>query len=160
MQLSILRAAAIAAGVAMLLAACERKPDATSPAKADAPKQEAKSAPAAPTDREVKITEIRPSGASLKAGEAVRLAVYGTYKLPEQGGNLGVVVQDGKSTMITSKLIPVKGGSGTFEQELEFKVPATDRVTVNVPLYLKDETTSVMVATHEFKVGDGKSAGK
>jgi hypothetical protein len=150
MHVSIGRSAALAVCLVLVASGCGRKQEAAPPP--EAPKAEVKAAPAAPTDREVKVTEIRPNTPSLKSGETVRLALYGTYRLPEQGGNLGVVVQDAKSTMITSKLIPVKGGGGNFEQEVEFKVPATEKVTVNVPLYLKDETTSATVATHEFKV--------
>jgi hypothetical protein len=46
----------------------------------------------------------------------------------------------------------VEAGSGTFVGELEFKVPATDRVTVLVPLYAKGENKSSTIATHQFAV--------
>jgi hypothetical protein len=46
----------------------------------------------------------------------------------------------------------VDGGSGTFVGELELKVPATDRVTLLVPLYAKGENKSSAVATHQFAV--------
>lgn len=152
-----LRAFALALTCAALLVACGKKED-PGAAKAPVAAGEAKTSvvPAPPTDREVKIMEVRPKIDALKVGDVVRLAIYGTYRVPEQGGNLGIVIQDGKGGLLSSKLVPVKGGSGNFEQEVEFKVPATDRVALNVPLYLKDETTSVTVATQEFKVAPAK----
>jgi hypothetical protein len=108
--------------------------------------------PTAPTDREIKITSIKPDGDTLKTGEMVKLAISAAYTLPAQGGGVGIVVQDSKNALIANKLTQVAGGSGTFAEEIEFKVPATERIVVHVPLYLKDETKSSTVATREFKV--------
>lgn len=113
----------------------------------------ATTAPAAsPNDREIKITSIKPDGDTLKTGETVKLAITAAYTLPSQGGNVGVVVQDAKNSLIANKLSQVAGGSGTVNEEIEFKVPATERIVVNVPLYVKDETKSATVATREFAV--------
>ena len=106
----------------------------------------------APTDREIKITSIKPDGGTLKTGETVKLAISAAYTLPAQGGGVGIVVQDSKNALIANKLTQVAGGSGTVAEEVEFKVPATERIVVHVPLYLKDETKSSTVASREFKV--------
>jgi hypothetical protein len=108
--------------------------------------------PVAPTDREIKITSIKPDGGTLKTGETVKLAISAAYTLPAQGGGVGIVVQDSKNALIANKLTQVAGGSGTVAEEIEFKVPATERIVVHVPLYLKDETKSSTVATREFTV--------
>ena len=108
--------------------------------------------PTAPTDREIKITSIKPDGGTLKTGETVKLAISAAYTLPAQGGGVGIVVQDSKNALIANKLTQVLGGSGTVAEEIEFKVPATERIVVHVPLYLRDETKSSTVASREFKV--------
>jgi len=108
--------------------------------------------PTSPTDREIKITSIKPDGDTLKAGETVKLAIGAAYTLPAQGGGVGIVVQDSKNALIANKLTQVAGGSGTVAEEIEFKVPSTERIVVHVPLYLKDETKSATVASREFKV--------
>lgn len=137
---------------AIALAGCSKK-DTPADKAATTAEPAATTAPAtAPTDREIKITSIKPDGDTLKTGEMVKLAISAAYTLPPQGGNVGVVVQDAKSGLIANKLSPVAGGSGTVNEEIEFKVPATERIVVNVPLYLKDETKSVTVAQREFAV--------
>ena len=108
--------------------------------------------PAASTDREIKITSIQPDNTSLIAGQTVKLTVSAAYTLPAQGGSVGIVVQDGKSGMVANKLNPVGGGSGTLSEAIEFKVPATDRVAVHVPLYVKDEKKSATVSSREYTV--------
>jgi type IV pilus biogenesis protein CpaD/CtpE len=139
---------------AMTLAGCGKK-DAT-PEKAATAAPPAKGTPVAPptapTDREIKITSIKPDGGTLKTGETVKLAISAAYTLPAQGGGVGIVVQDSKNALIANKLTQVAGGSGTVAEEIEFKVPATERIVVHVPLYLKDETKSSTVASREFKV--------
>jgi hypothetical protein len=89
---------------------------------------------------------------ALKAGDTVKIALSASYALPVQGGLIGLVAQDGKGALIVDKVTPVEGGSGTYVGELEFKVPATDRITVMVPLYAKGENKSSTVATHQFAV--------
>jgi hypothetical protein len=46
----------------------------------------------------------------------------------------------------------VAAGSGKFSEVVEFTVPATDRVIVHVPLYLKGESKSTTVALREYAV--------
>ena len=82
----------------------------------------------------------------------MKLTVSAAYTLPAQGGSVGIVVQDGKSGMVANKLKSVGGGSGTLSEEIEFKVPATDRVAVHVPLYVKDEKKSATVSSREYTV--------
>lgn len=144
-------ALAMVAGLA--LTACGKKdadkaaqapvPAATAPAPASAEK---------PKDRDIQITSLKPEGATLKPGQTVKLALELAYTLPADGGSVGVVVQDAKNAPIFNKLIPAAPGAGRLTEELEFKVPATDRVVVHVPLYVKGETRSSTVATHSFTV--------
>ena len=82
----------------------------------------------------------------------MKIALSASYTVPAQGGLIGIVAQDAKGTLIVDKLTPVEGGSGTFVGELEFKVPATDRVSILVPLYAKGENKSSTIATHQFAV--------
>lgn len=157
MQRQVLRLAGIAVVASVFaLTGCGKKDEAgSSKAEATAPPSTAKG-PATPktatSDREVKITSIQPDNTSLIAGQTVKLAVAVAYTLPPQGGNVGIVVQDAKSAFVANKLIPVKGGSGTISEEIEFKVPATDKVSIFVPLYVKDETKSVNVSSKEYTV--------
>lgn len=138
---------------AVVLAGCGKKePDAVAPKGAPPAASTTAAPPATPTDREIKITSIQPDNTSLIAGQTVKLAVSAAYTLPAQGGSVGIVVQDSKSGLVANKLTPVSGGSGTFSDEIEFKVPATDRVAVHVPLYVKDETKSATVSSREYTV--------
>jgi len=157
MRWRALRLAGIAvAASAFVLAGCGKKEEAgTSKAEPSAPAAPAKgpATPAAATsDREVKITSIQPDNTSLTAGQTVKLTVAAAYTLPPQGGNVGIVVQDSKKGLVANKLVPVKGGSGTINEEIEFKVPATDKVSIFVPLYIKDENKSVNVSSKEYTV--------
>ncbi len=143
----------ILAGTVVLAGCSKKEGDAVAPKAAPpAATTTAPPPPAAASDREIKITSIKPDGSTLVAGQTVKLAVSAAYTLPSQGGSVGIVVQDGKSALVANKLTPVSGGSGTFSDEIEFKVPATDRVTVHVPLYVKDETKSATVSSREFTV--------
>lgn len=146
--------AVLAVAGAVTLAGCGKKDAAPDKAATAAPP--AKGTPVvpavAPTDREIKITSIKPDGDTLKTGETVKLAISAAYTLPTQGGGVGIVVQDSKNALIANKLTQVAGGSGTVAEEIEFKVPATERIVVHVPLYLKGETKSSTVATREFTV--------
>lgn len=149
-QRSLRRVATVAAACVLLsLTACGKKeaaPDkAGQPAGDQAPK-------AAATDRDIKIVSIKPDVEALKAGETVKLALSVSYTLPAQGGMVGLVVQDAKGTQLADKLTPVEGGSGTFVGEIEFKVPATERLTLIVPLYVKNENKSSASTTREFAV--------
>ena len=150
-----LRAVAVLAVVgAVTLAGCGKKDAAPEKAATAAPPVAGTPVvpPTAPTDREIKITSIKPDGGTLKTGETVKLAISAAYTLPAQGGGVGIVVQDSKNALIANKLTQVAGGSGTVAEEIEFKVPVTERIVVHVPLYLKDETKSSTVASREFKV--------
>lgn len=143
-------ATAVVASALFAVAGCGKK-DAAPPPSAQ-PSAD-KAAPAAPaTDRAVKIISIKPEVDALKAGDTVKIALSASYTVPAQGGLIGIVAQDAKGTLIVDKLTPVEGGSGTFAGELEFKVPATDRVSLLVPLYAKGESKSSTVATHQFAV--------
>jgi len=145
---------ALAVVGAVALAGCGKKDAAPDKAATASPPVAGTSVvpPTAPTDREIKITSIKPDGGTLKTGETVKLAISAAYTLPAQGGGVGIVVQDSKNALIANKLTQVLGGSGTVAEEIEFKVPATERIVVHVPLYLKDETKSATVASREFKV--------
>jgi hypothetical protein len=144
----------LAVVAAVALAGCGKKDAAPEKAAPGAPPVTGAPAtpPAAPTDREIKITSIKPDGDTLKVGDMVKLAIGAAYTLPAQGGIVGLVVQDSKNALIANKLTQVPGGSGTVAEEVEFKVPATDRIVVHVPLYLKDETKSATVASREYAV--------
>lgn len=142
-------ATAVAATALFSVAGCGKK-DATPPPAAQPAAD--KAAPAAATDRAVKIISVKPEVDALKAGDTVKIALSASYTVPAQGGLIGIVAQDAKGTLIADKLSPVEGGSGTFVGELEFKVPATDRVSLLVPLYAKGEDKSSTVATHQFAV--------
>lgn len=136
------------------LAGCGKK-DADTAAPKAGPAPAATTAappPAAASDREIKITSIHPDNISLTAGQTIKINVSAAYTLPPQGGSVGIVVQDAKNALVANKLKPVGGGSGTFTDEIEFKVPATDRVAVHVPLYVKDETKSATVSSKEYTV--------
>jgi hypothetical protein len=61
-------------------------------------------------------------------------------------------VQDSKSAMLANRLTAVAAGSGKFNETVEFTVPATERVIVHVPLYLKGESKSTTVALREYAV--------
>jgi type IV pilus biogenesis protein CpaD/CtpE len=136
-----------------LLLGCGKKDEAPPSTAPAAPAAAAPTAPVeAPKDREIKITAIKPEGDTLKVGETVKLTITAAYTVPAQGGNVGIVVQDAKNALVVNKLTQVAGGSGNVSEVVEFKVPATERIVVNVPLYLKDETKSATVATHEFTV--------
>jgi predicted small lipoprotein YifL len=141
-------ATAVAASVLFAVAGCGKKGAAPPPPQASADK----AAPAPATDRAVKIISIKPEVDALKAGDTVKIALSASYTVPAQGGLIGIVAQDAKGALIVDKLTPVEGGSGTFVGELEFKVPATDRVSVLVPVYVKGENKSSTIATHQFTV--------
>lgn len=144
------RGAAIAALAAFLmLGACSKKePDADHAGKT-ASEQTAKATAA---EQEIKIVSIKPDVTAFKAGETVKLALSASYKLPAQGGLIGMVVQDAQGTKVADKLTPVEGGNGTFVGEVELKVPATDRLTLILPVYLKGENRSATSVTREFAV--------
>ncbi len=149
-QLSVLRGVTVAAACSLLLlSACGKKEAA--PDKGGQPVAD-QAAKAAPSDREIKIVSIKPEVEAFKTGETVKLALSASYTLPAQGGLVGVVVQDSKGTQVADKLTPVEGGSGTFVGEVEFKVPATDRLMLIVPLYVKGENKSAASTTREFAV--------
>lgn len=140
--------------VCVALTACGKK-EADKPAdKAPATTPPAATAPVpdTPADREVRITAFKPEGATLKVGETVKVFVGATYRLPANGGSLGLVVQDGKNSPIANKLVQVATESGTITEEIEFKVPQTDRILIHVPLYAKGDTKSSTVASRELKV--------
>ena len=148
-----LAAAVIIAGLVALAGCGKKDTDAVAPkTAAPAPAGASAPPPAATTDREIRITSIHPDNTSLIAGQTVKLSVGAAYTLPAQGGSVGIVVQDAKGALVANKLKPVGGGSGTFTDEIEFKVPATDRVAVHVPLYVKDETKSTNVSSREYTV--------
>jgi hypothetical protein len=142
-------ATAVAASALFAVAGCGKK-EAAPPPSAQPAADKAATAPA--TDRAVKIISIKPEVDALKAGDTVKIVLSASYTVPAQGGLIGIVAQDAKGTLIVDKLTPVEGGSGTFVGELEFKVPATDRVSLLVPLYAKGESKSSTVATHQFAV--------
>ena len=141
-------ATAVAASALFAVAGCGKKEAAPPPSVQPA----ADKAAAPATDRAVKIISIKPEVDALKAGDTVKIALSASYTVPAQGGLIGIVAQDAKGALIVDKLTPVEGGSGTFVGELEFKVPATDRVSLLVPLYAKGESKSSTVATHQFAV--------
>jgi hypothetical protein len=141
--------AVVAVAITVALMGCSKKEDAPSaPPAADAPT----APPAPPPDREIKIVDVKPDGDSLKAGDTVKLVIGGTYRVPDPGGAIGIVVQDSKSAMLANRLTTVAAGSGKFNETLEFTVPATERVIVHVPLYLKGESKSTTVALREYAV--------
>lgn len=153
---SIATTLALSLLVCLALTACGKK-EADKPAdKAMAPTPPAATAPAPtpdkPADREVRITAFKPEGATLKVGDTVKVFVGATYRLPANGGSIGIVVQDGKNTAIANKLVQVATESGTVTEEIEFKVPQTDRIFVHVPLYAKGDNKSSTVASRELKV--------
>ncbi len=143
-------ATAIAASTLIALAGCGKK-DSGAPPTTQSPTDKSASATPA-TDRAIKIISIKPDVDALKVGDTVKIALSASYTVPAQGGLIGLVAQDAKNTLIVDKLTPVEGGSGTFVGELEFKVPATDRISLMVPLYAKGESKSSTVATHQFAV--------
>jgi len=140
--------AVIAVAAAVALSGCGKKEDAPAAPSADG----APAAPATPPDREIKIVEVKPDVGSLTTGDTVKIAIGGTYRVPAPGGVIGVVVQDSKNAMLANRLAPVAAGSGKFSEVVEFTVPATDRVIVHVPLYLKGESKSTTVALREYAV--------
>lgn len=145
-------ALAMALVAAVGLAACGKKEAEPAPAKAEAiPTPSTPSA--TPTDREIRITELKPADATFRPGETAKLHVAIAFTLPADGGTVGIVVQDGNGKPVTNRLVPVPGGSGTLTDEIEFVVPATNRVTLHVPLYVKGESRSATVATSQFAVG-------
>lgn len=149
-QLPVIRVATVAAACALLaLTACGKKEAAPDKAGQPAADQAAKATAA---DREIKIVSIKPEVEAFKAGETVKLSLSASYTLPAQGGLVGLVVQDAKGTQVADKLSPVEGGSGTYVGEVEFKVPATERLTLIVPLYVKGDNKSATSATRNFVV--------
>jgi len=148
-RISVQAVAVVAVATTVALMGCSKKEGApTAPPAADAPT----APPAPPPDREIKIVDVKPDGDSLKAGDNVKLVIGGTYRVPEPGGAIGIVVQDSKSAMLANKLTTVAAGSGKFNETVEFTVPATERVIVHVPLYLKGESKSTTVALREYAV--------
>jgi len=153
-----LRAGLTAVLALALLAGCGKKDQ---PADKGTPAAGAGAGSAAPAktqsaaaDRDVHIDEIRPEVGNLKTGQAVKIVVSGSYKLPPDGGNVGFVVQDAKNNLIMNKLLPVTNGSGSFTQEIEFKVPQTEKIQLYVPLYAKGDTKSSAVASRDWPVKD------
>ena len=148
-RISVRAVAVVAVATTVALMGCSKKEGApTAPPAADAPT----APPAPPPDREIKIVDVKPDGDSLKAGDNVKLVIGGTYRVPEPGGAIGIVVQDSKSAMLANRLTAVAAGSGKFNETVEFTVPATERVIVHVPLYLKGESKSTTVALREYAV--------
>jgi len=151
-RISVRAVAVVAVASAVALMACSKKEDApTAPPAADAPTAPT-TPPPPPPDREIKIVDVKPDGDSLKAGDTVKLVIGGTYRVPDPGGAIGIVVQDSKSAMLANRLTTVAAGSGKFSETVEFTVPATERVIVHVPLYLKGESKSTTVALREYAV--------
>jgi hypothetical protein len=148
----LLAGVVILAGTVMLAGCGKKEPEAVVPKDAPPAAGTTITPPAASNDREIRITSIQPDNTSLITGQTVKLTVSAAYTLPAQGGSVGIVVQDGKSVLVANKLKPVGGGSGTVSEEIEFKVPATDRVAVHVPLYVKDEKKSATVSSREYTV--------
>ena len=148
-RISVQAVAVVAVATTVALMGCSKKEGApTAPPAADAP-----TAPTPPPpNREIKIVDVKPDGDSLKAGDNVKLVIGGTYRVPEPGGAIGIVVQDSKSAMLANRLTAVAAGSGKFNETVEFTVPATERVIVHVPLYLKGESKSTTVALREYAV--------
>jgi len=142
-------ALALVAGLA--LTACGKKDADKAPAPATTAPAPSTSAEK-PKDRDIQITSLKPEGATFKPGQTVKIAIELAYTLPADGGSVGIVIQDGKNAPISNRLIPATPGSGTLTEEIEFKVPATDRIVVHVPLYVKGETKSSTVATRHFPV--------
>jgi hypothetical protein len=148
-RISVQAVAVVAVATTVALMGCSKKEGApTAPPAADAPT----APPAPPPDREIKIVDVKPDGDSLKAGDNVKLVIGGTYRVPDPGGAIGIVVQDSKSAMLANRLTAVAAGSGKFNETVEFTVPATERVIVHVPLYLKGESKSTTVALREYAV--------
>ena len=153
-----LRAGLMAALALALLVGCGKKDQpadkgtpAPGTARASAP---AKTSSAPTADRDIHIDEIRPEVGNLKTGQAVKIVISGSYKLPADGGNVGFVVQDAKNNLVMNKLLPVTNSSGNFTQEIEFKVPQTEKIQLYVPLYAKGDTKSSAVASREWAVKD------
>lgn len=148
------RAIVAVALAAMLLGACGKKEESADKGAPPAAATPSKAAPpsAVPTDREVRITEVRPELGTLTVGQPVKTVISGTYKLPSPGGSIGIVVQDGKSGLVANKITQVADSSGVFTEEVEFKVPATDKIFLHVPLYVKGDTKSSTVASREWAV--------
>jgi hypothetical protein len=148
-RISVQAVAVVAIATTVALMGCSKKAETpTAPPAADAPT----APPAPPPDREIKIVDVKPDGDSLKAGDTVKLVIGGTYRVPDPGGAIGIVVQDSKSAMLANRLTTVAAGSGKFNETVEFTVPATERVIVHVPLYLKGESKSTTVALREYAV--------
>jgi hypothetical protein len=148
-RISVQAVAVVAIATTVALMGCSKKAETpTAPPAADAPT----APPAPPPDREIKIVDVKPAGDSLKAGDTVKLVIGGTYRVPDPGGAIGIVVQDSKSAMLANRLTTVAAGSGKFNETVEFTVPATERVIVHVPLYLKGESKSTTVALREYAV--------
>lgn len=148
-RISVQAVAVVAIATTVALMGCSKKAETpTASPAADAPT----APPAPPPDREIKIVDVKPDGDSLKAGDTVKLVIGGTYRVPDPGGAIGIVVQDSKSAMLANRLTTVAAGSGKFSETLEFTVPATERVIVHVPLYLKGESKSTTVALREYAV--------
>ena len=151
-RISVQAVVVVAVATSVALMGCSKKEDApTAPPTADAPTAPT-APPAPPPDREIKIVEVKPDGDSLKSGDTVKLVIGGTYRVPDPGGAIGIVVQDSKSAMLANRLTTVAPGSGKFTETVEFMVPATERVIVHVPLYLKGESKSTTVALREYAV--------
>jgi hypothetical protein len=108
--------------------------------------------PAAPLAREVKQVTFEPDTSTLHVGQTMSLAVTTHYALPPEGGQIGVVVLDAEEKLVTNKLTPAAGGAGTVTQKVDFKVPATSRLKVNVALFAKGEVKSSIVASRDYRV--------
>jgi hypothetical protein len=143
------RATIVAVAAVLSLGACGKKESTPDPTTKSASEQASKATAA---ENEIKIVAVKPEVEAFKAGETVRLALSASYKLPAQGGLVGMVVKDAKGTQLADKLTPVEGGTGTFAGEVEFKVPPTERLTLILPLYVKGEDKSAASTTREFPV--------
>jgi hypothetical protein len=102
--------------------------------------------------REVKQVTFDPDTSTLHAGQTMSLVVTTHYALPPEGGQVGVVVLDAEENLVTNRLTPAAGGAGTVTQKVDFKVPATGRLKVNVALFAKGEVKSSIVASREYRV--------
>lgn len=101
----------------------------------------------------ITIASISPDPAQpLRAGDKVNLKVQANFSLPSQEGMVGLIIHGPDNKPIQSNLKPVSGPTGKHTTEIDFVVPNTTQVSVQVPLYVKGENKSVHVATKQYTV--------